>query len=170
MPDERLEPYRHEEALRDLRDSLTDDMARKAFGIRYHREPMPPELAEFKELLVKEHYDEGFDRWIEKYLYFDPRAHKTRAMSQASVTRRQSPAFFVANKLPYRQFRAPKQYEVQLLDRHGQAKASGYFDSADEEMVLEGVRVDRRVLVAAMAQVEGQGTYVNEVGDPVQMF
>jgi hypothetical protein len=145
-------------------------MARKAYCIRFKREPTRSELTEFKEVLVKEHYDEGFDRWIEKYLYFDPGAHGSRAKPQASVMSRQRPAFFVANKPGYGQPRSSKQYAVQLLDGHGQARAIGYFDSADEEIVLEGVRVDRRVLVAAMTQAEGKGTYVNEVGDTVQMF
>jgi len=74
MSDERPEPYRIEEILRGLRDTLSDDMAKKAYGIRYRRDPTPPELADFKEKLVEEHYDEGFDRWIDKHLYFDPRA------------------------------------------------------------------------------------------------
>jgi hypothetical protein len=78
--------------------------------------------------------------------------------------------FFVSNNPPYRAFRAPKTYEVQLLDDHGQAKATGYFDSADEELVIEGVQVDRRVLLAALAQVAGKGTYVDEAGNPINVF
>lgn len=78
--------------------------------------------------------------------------------------------FFVVNRPPYRTFRAPKQYEVQLLNDAGEAIAEGYFDSAEEELVLEGVRVDRRVLLAAMAQPEGKGTYVDEAGNPIQPF
>lgn len=82
----------------------------------------------------------------------------------------QSRRFFVMNTPPYRAMSAPKQYQVQLLDDHGRAQAKGYFASAEEELVLEGVPVDRRVLLAAMAQAEGRGTYVDEVGNPIQPF
>lgn len=72
-PDEPPETYRIDEIVRGLRDTLSDDMARKAYGIRHKRQPTSSELTEFKEQLVKEHYDEGFDQWVEKYLYYDPR-------------------------------------------------------------------------------------------------
>jgi hypothetical protein len=35
-----------------------------------------------------------------------------------------------------------------------------FVDSADEHLVLEGVQVDQRVLMAAMAQAEGQGNSI----------
>jgi hypothetical protein len=54
-----------------------DDMARKAYGIRYKRQPTSSELTEFREQLIKEPYDEGFDRWVEKYLYYDLRSVRT---------------------------------------------------------------------------------------------
>jgi hypothetical protein len=76
-PDAASETYRIEEIVRGLRDTLSDDMARKAYGIRYKRQPTPSELTEFKEQLIKEHYDEGFDQWVEKYLYYDPRNART---------------------------------------------------------------------------------------------
>jgi hypothetical protein len=84
--------------------------------------------------------------------------------------RRGSHRFFVLNTRGNPGLRGPKQYEIQLLDEDGRAKATAYCDSADEELVMDGVRVDRRVLLAAMAQADGKGTYVDETGSPTHPF
>lgn len=76
-PDQPPETYRIDGIARDLRDTLSDGMARKAYGMRQQRQPTPSELTEFKEQLIKEHYDEGFDPWVEKYLHYDPRNART---------------------------------------------------------------------------------------------
>lgn len=81
-----------------------------------------------------------------------------------------NPTFFVMNTRGKAGLRAPKQYEIQLLDREGRAKATGHCNSAEEELVLDGIRVDKRVLLAAMAQADGKGTYVDETGSPVKPF
>ena len=70
--DDSAETPRIEEIVRGLRDTLTDGMAIKAYRLRHKREPTSAELSEFKTCLINEHYDEGFDSWVEKYLYYDP--------------------------------------------------------------------------------------------------
>jgi hypothetical protein len=68
------QPERIEQIVQHLRDTLTDEMAARAYQIRYAREPSRAELDAFREELVDEHYDEGFDNWIDRYLYFDTSA------------------------------------------------------------------------------------------------
>ena len=65
---------------------------------------------------------------------------------------------------------SPKQYQVQLLDQDGRAKATGYFDAVDEELILDDVRVDPRVMRAAMALPDGQGDYVDDEGRSTKPF
>jgi len=60
-----------EEAVQHLRDTLTHNMAIKAYRIRYERDPAPDELDAFMEELVSEHYNAGLDNWDEQYLYYD---------------------------------------------------------------------------------------------------
>ena len=76
-PDEPPETYRIDEIVAVCVNTLSDDMAGKAYGIRHKRQPTPSELTEFKEQLIREHYDDGFDQWVEKYLYYDPRKPRT---------------------------------------------------------------------------------------------
>ena len=54
-----------------LRESLTYDMAEKAYRIRYGKEPGAETLEAFMEELVNEHYNAGLDEWNDEYLYYD---------------------------------------------------------------------------------------------------
>lgn len=60
-----------EEIVQHLRDTLTADMAIRAYRIRYERDPGPKELEDFMEELISEHYNAGQDEWSDDYLYYD---------------------------------------------------------------------------------------------------
>ncbi len=60
-----------ENIVQHLRDTLTYDMALKAYRIRYEKEPDDGELETFMDELVAEHYNAGFDEWSDEYLYYD---------------------------------------------------------------------------------------------------
>jgi hypothetical protein len=59
------------EAVQRLRDTLTYDMAEKAYRIRHDEEPDAETLEAFMEELVNEHYNAGLDEWNDEYLYYD---------------------------------------------------------------------------------------------------
>ena len=65
-------PDRNEDAVEHLRATLTDAMATKSFQMRHRRDPSPVELEAYKQKLVEDHHDEGFDQWVDSYLYYDP--------------------------------------------------------------------------------------------------
>ncbi|TWT77754.1 hypothetical protein Pla123a_15500 [Posidoniimonas polymericola] len=57
-----------DEVVQRLRDTLTHDMATKAYRIRFDKEPEDAELEEFMDELVNEHYNAGLDEWTDEYL------------------------------------------------------------------------------------------------------
>jgi hypothetical protein len=54
-----------------LRDTLTYDMAAKAYRCRFGKELDDAEYESFAEDLINEHYNAGLDEWDDDYLYYD---------------------------------------------------------------------------------------------------
>ena len=60
------------EVVEHLRESLTYDMAMKAYECRYGRTPEPSEdLEAFIDELISEAYNAGYDDWNDEFLYYD---------------------------------------------------------------------------------------------------
>ncbi|MHC4402821.1 MAG: hypothetical protein ACYTG0_24435, partial [Planctomycetota bacterium] len=62
------------------------------------------------------------------------------------------------------------QFEIQLLDAEGRAKACGYVGSDETTLEVEGKTVPIAVIEAARQQPVGQGDYVDEQGHSIQPF
>ena len=62
------------------------------------------------------------------------------------------------------------QFEIQLLDAKGRAKATGYIGSEETMLEVEGNSVPIAVIEAARRQPVGQGDYVDEQGHSIQPF
>ena len=58
-------------AVEHLRETLTNDMAEKAYRCRYGEDPDDSVLDEFIEELINEHYNAGLDEWDDEFLYTD---------------------------------------------------------------------------------------------------
>lgn len=54
-----------------LRDTITPEMAEKAYRCRFDRELSEDEYEAFVDQLITEHYNAGLDDWDEKFLFFD---------------------------------------------------------------------------------------------------
>lgn len=54
-----------------LRETLTYDMAAKAYRSRHGADPDDDDLESFMEELVNEHFNAGLDEWNDEYLYYD---------------------------------------------------------------------------------------------------
>lgn len=59
------------EVVEKLRETLTHDMALKAYRMRHGSDPKDDELENFMEELVNEHYNAGLDEWDDDFLYYD---------------------------------------------------------------------------------------------------
>ena len=54
-----------------LRDTLTHDMAARAYRCRHGEEIGEEDYEWFMDELICEHYEMGFDQWDEDFLYTD---------------------------------------------------------------------------------------------------
>lgn len=71
--------------------------------------------------------------------------------------------WYFVRHLSLEQQRPGARYEVQLLDRHGQALAWAPYDE-ETSLSLEGISVPETVLAVGRAQPLGLGDYVDEHG------
>jgi len=60
-----------ERVVQHLRETLTYDMAEKAYRCRHGKAPDDSELDDFIDELINEHYNAGLDEWNDEYLYYD---------------------------------------------------------------------------------------------------
>jgi hypothetical protein len=59
------------------------------------------------------------------------------------------------------------EFEVQILDAKGRARAIGHIGSSEAELIIEGHAVPFAVIEAARRQPKGAGDYVNKHGQSV---
>jgi len=60
-----------EQIVEHLRDTLTHDMAAKAYRCRFGKELDDSDYEGFVDELINEHFNAGLDEWTDEYLYYD---------------------------------------------------------------------------------------------------
>ena len=81
-----------------------------------------------------------------------------------------SERFFVVRLEASEASQAGGEFEVQLLNANGQAKAVTYASRDADSVVVGDVEVDHRVILAAAGLPEGQGVYVNGDGEEIRFI
>jgi hypothetical protein len=62
------------------------------------------------------------------------------------------------------------QFQIQVLNEHGQSTACGYLDDQSTSMSIGDHAIPLLVIQAARRQPIGEGEYVNELGETVPAF
>jgi hypothetical protein len=68
---ERKKRRQIEQVTEHLRETLTYDMAAKAYQCRYGKDLPDDEYEEFVNELINEHFNAELDEWDDKFLYYD---------------------------------------------------------------------------------------------------